>query len=295
MESESTINDLDDLDEDDEDGYEDEHEDNGPAVEHNYDHGYVHPKISREPQWNMYVQYQHNKRDDVLIVTLLPKLTRDVVQLEKEVPDIFNPELPESSELAEEVQETRTRKESEKSTESEAYRHRRILPIFVFSVDRQVIRNRLNQSGKNTNELKPIVPINRCWNRPESATRSMFGEHSGFVKNTEEEKDPFRRYTDDKIDGIEQWYHRSFVRGVFRRLTDKIISARDFHIALSHCVPVEKEINITDAVKRIRVNNREPGEMFQDFFGKLSDICILQMFFRYLFFLSGRITTSGDY
>ena len=48
-------------------------------------------------------------------------------------------------------------------------------------------------------------------------------------------------------------YHRSFVRGIFHRLSEKIISQNDFAIALKNCQIenglIEQKISITDAIK----------------------------------------------
>ena len=48
---------------------------------------------------------------------------------------------------------------------------------------------------------------------------------------------------------IEKIYERSFVRGIFGCLQQKVkVHSRDFRIALFLCVPVEKHIDITDAM-----------------------------------------------
>ena len=64
--------------------------------------------------------------------------------------------------------------------------------------------------------------------------------------------EPFEKY----IFELEESYQRSFVRGIFRRLADNVVTAKDFQIALRHCSPIEETIDITDAVKRAGIDLR---------------------------------------
>ena len=76
--------------------------------------------------------------------------------------------------------------------------------------------------------------------------QSQTGNH---FKENGKPTDPFEKYTSE----LEESFKRSFVRGIFRRLADNVVTAKDFQIALWHCSPIEETIDITDAVKRTRM------------------------------------------
>ena len=76
--------------------------------------------------------------------------------------------------------------------------------------------------------------------------QSQTGNH---FKENEKLTDPFEKYTSE----LEESFKRSSVRGIFRRLADNVVTAKDFQIALWHCSPIEETIDITDAVKRTRM------------------------------------------
>ena len=78
--------------------------------------------------------------------------------------------------------------------------------------------------------------------RRQSQTGNHFKENGKLT-------DPFEKYTSE----LEESFKRSFVRGIFRRLADNVVTAKDFQIALWHCSPIEETIDITDAVKRTRM------------------------------------------
>ena len=115
------------------------------------------------------------------------------------------------------------------------------MPVFIFEIERSKVRQLIkNNEGSSESKSSPIAIIDRSWpdklirevlNRQESfTTTSRFNSQCGpIIKNSSEsDKNTFLRYTND----IEDMYHRAFVRGIFNRLSDKIISPRDFQIAL---------------------------------------------------------------
>ena len=111
---------------------------------------------------------QHGKvaTDDMLTITLLPKTIEDVVQLEKEIPEMFVSD--ESGNISETA---RIRTESEKSNASRSshqtpYVHRRILPIFVFGIKRsQLCENIRNgvKPNRDKSGAETIRLVDCCW------------------------------------------------------------------------------------------------------------------------------------
>ena len=92
------------------------------SQKHDY-YGTQQNSESHEPSWSVFAQYCQEQ--DSLILTLLPRSLDDLVQLEKEVPEMFysdeNFELSTELVLEEMIseQKRRRRQESEKSTTSD--------------------------------------------------------------------------------------------------------------------------------------------------------------------------------
>lgn len=218
------------------------------------------------PRWSVYAKYI--EEDDTIILTALPQRLSDISTLERYTPQVFekiSPLEPDDSDftgaLDDEV--NRLRKNSEtsygRSSYSEINRHRCMLPVLVTIIDKAKVRLAVN----NREEISTNVEvINKCWTnelitsmrRQESVRYERSHSFSPFVPKSNlgpSGDDPVSKYCGD----LEEYYNRSFVRGVYHTLVEKSsssappVSATDFHIALyEHCVPEEKKIVITEAI-----------------------------------------------
>ena len=182
--------------------------------------------------WRVYLKY--NEDNDEIVVTFVPLKLDDVEMLEKQLPEVF---MDLAGEMETMTEIGRQRNESIcSSTDAEKIPHTHMLPIFVCTAVHAQIKVPRDEIG--------FEALDRRWASP--STEPFLDR----CCNAESDSDC--ELIDHKITTfMDPIYHHAFIRGIFTCLPSEKklkVSQDDFRMALSRCVPVERNIDLTEAM-----------------------------------------------